>query len=342
MAGPGGGSRGGGFGGGSRGGGFGGSRGGGFGGGMYGGGPRRGGFGFGPRMPFFGGWYHRPYYGGSGCLGGLMGVILLPLILLIMVVAILFGTVGSAISNVANGGIISYDEKVFQDYANKRYSEEFSSSGAYEDNILIVFLTNEECDGYYTIAWVGDSINRNVTDLFGDETTAFGRAMRTSINSEYYEYSLSANLASVADKMAASVKSLGLKSSYLYKDGTDSKTESHMTNYSPLTISQETVDNSLKAFTEETDIPMVIVVDTMENVFGKNIPISDIIIVLVLVAAAVALIVVIVKMVRKNKNNGGSDGGNSQNSGNGGSSNRYNQNSGSSWGYNSDGGGTYH
>ncbi len=337
MAGPGGGARGGGFGGGSRGGGFGGSRGGGF-----GGGSRGGGFGYGPRgprRPFFGGWYHRPYYGG-GCLGGLMSLILLPVILLVLVVGLLFGTVGSAISNVANGGIISYDEKVFQDYANKRYSEEFSDSGAYEDNILIVFLTNEEYDGYYTIAWVGDSINRSVNELFGDESTAFGRAMYSSINSEYYEYSLSANLASVADKMASAVKSLGLKSSYLYKETTTSTAKSHLTNYSGMPLSQETVDNALIAFTEETDIPMVIVVDTMENVFGKNIPLSDIIVVLLLVAAAVVLIVVIVKAVRKNKKNGGSDGGNSQNNNN--NSNRYNQDSGSSWGYNSDSGGTYH
>lgn len=269
-----------------------------------------------------------------------MSLILLPVILLVLVVGLLLGTVGSAISNVANGGIISYDEKVFQDYANKRYSEEFSSSGAYEDNILIVFLTNEECDGYYTVAWVGDSIHRSINELFGDETTAFGRAMHSSINSEYYAYSLSANLASVADKMAASVKSLGLSSSYLYKNGTESKTESHMTNHTSLTISQETVDSALQAFTKETDIPMVIVVDTMENVFGKNIPLSDIFIVLLLVAAAVVLIVIIVKTIQKNKKNGGDKGGNSQNNNN--NSNRYNQDSGSSWGYSSGSGGSYY
>ncbi|MBQ8416791.1 MAG: hypothetical protein IJX13_07870, partial [Clostridia bacterium] len=70
MPGPGGGGSGGGFGGGSRGGGFGG---GGFGGGF--GGPRRPmrpHYGFG--MPFFFG----PRFYSGGCLGGLMGIFLMP------------------------------------------------------------------------------------------------------------------------------------------------------------------------------------------------------------------------------------------------------------------------
>ena len=131
MPGPGGGSRGGGFGGGS------------FGGGGFGG----GGFGRGPRHhhhgPFFGGWYHRPYYGGGGCIGGLLGIILLPVILLLLVSIILVSMIGSAISNVANGGIISYDEVKFQKYADQQYAAAFSSYSNYENNILLVFLTNE-------------------------------------------------------------------------------------------------------------------------------------------------------------------------------------------------------
>ena len=137
MAGPGGGSRGGGFGGGSRGGGFGGGSGGGSGGG-FGGGSRGGGFG-----GYRGGYYHRPrygyyrrplffgfgprYYGGGGCLGGFLGALMAPLVLLLIVGVMMFAMVGSALTNVSNGGVISYDEAQFHAYADREYYKAFGN-----------------------------------------------------------------------------------------------------------------------------------------------------------------------------------------------------------------------
>lgn len=265
---------------------------------------------------------------------------MLPIILLLVVAVLLFGIIGSAISNVANGGIISYDEQVFQQYADKRYAEEFGSSSAYEDNILIVFLTNEEADGYYTIAWVGDNIRGEINEMFGDETTAFGYVMHSSINAEYYEYSLDSNLASVMEKMSSRIKALDLASSFRANKNRSDTVESHMTNYSDISLSKETVDGACQNFTEETGIPVVIVVDTMENVFGKHLPISDIITVLLLIGVAVVAIVMIVKGVKKNKNgpkNDGNNGGNYNNyNGNNTYNNYNNYNGGYGGGYNGD------
>ena len=78
-----------------------------------------------------------------------MGALMAPIILLLLVGVMLMGFVGSALTNVANGGIISYSEEKFQDYANTEYYKAFANSKATEDNILIVVLTNEEKDGYY-------------------------------------------------------------------------------------------------------------------------------------------------------------------------------------------------
>lgn len=344
MPGPGGGSRGGGFGGGSRGGGFGGS-GGGFGGGSFGGGHHHhhGGFGYG--RPYGYGWgYRRPYrygYGASGCLGGLLGIVMLPVILLLIVSVMLFGIIGSAVSNVANGGIISYDEQVFQQYADKRYAEEFSSYSGYENNILIVFLTNEEADGYYAIAWVGDNIRGEINEMFGDETTAFGYVMNGSINAEYYTYSLDSNLATVMEKMSTRIKALGLSSSFRSPVASDENFKSHLTNYSDVPMTKETVDSACQTFTEETQIPVVIVVDTMENVFGKTLPLSSIITVLMLLGVAVVAIVLIVKGVKNNKNgpkNDGNNGGGNNYNGNN-TYNNYNNYNGNYGGYT--GGGDY-
>lgn len=251
-----------------------------------------------------------------------MGILFAPIIILLVVGILLFGIIGSAISNVANGGIISYDEQVFQQYADKRYAEEFSASSAYEDNLLIVFLANEEADGYYAIAWVGDNIRGEINEMFGDETTAFGYTMRGSINSEYYAYSLDSNLASVMEKMTAKITALGLTSSFRSQSDRSRTVASHMTNHTELPLAQTVVDGSCQSFTEATGIPVVIVVDTMENVFGKTLPMSDIFIVLVLVAVAVVAIVIIIKRVKNNRNNGGND--NNNNANNGGNYNRNN------------------
>ena len=293
MPGPGGGSRGGGFGG----------RGGGFGGG------------FGPRRPHYHfGWGFRPrYYGGGGCLGGLLGMIMLPVIMLIFAGFFLMVFIGSAFTNVANGGTVRYDEATFQKYADMRYAEEFGTSTAYEDNLLLVFLTNEDTSEYYAIAWVGNNIRSEISDMFGNEYTEFGRTVSNAIP-EYYEYSLSSNLASVMEKMTESIdKKLDLDTSFRVQTPHTVVTQSHITNYTELNISAETVNASLVAFTEATDIPTVIVVDTMENVFGKSIDVFDFFIVVVMLIIAGVSIYMIVKAVRENKNNKNNDKGNGGN-----------------------------
>ena len=325
MAGPGGGSRGGGFGGGSRGGGFGGGHGGGFGGGSFGGGPR------GPHRPhrpyygrpFFGGWYHRPYYGG-GCLSGAVGIIMLPIIIILSVIIMLMGSVGalgSSFANIASGGTVQYNEAQFQEYANRQYGAEFGSSSAVEDNMLIVFLTNEENDGYYCIAWVGDNIRSEINNMFGDESTHFGYTVNNCVNAEYYAYSLDSNLAAVMETMTSKVKNLGLGSSFRKEYSHSNMTESHLTNYSNLTLNADTVNGALEEFTEETGIPVVIVVDNMENVFGKTIPITDIFTVIILLVIVGVAIYLIVRAVKNRKNKG--DDGNGANGGNGNSGNDY-------------------
>ncbi len=300
MPGPGGGSHGGGFGGGSRGGGHGGR-------GGFGGGPR-GGYGHGPhgphRPPYRGGMFGHPYYGRrGGCLGSLVGMLMFPIILILIVVVFFLSFFGSAFTNVSSGGEIRYDEATFQKYANKQYAAEFGTSSAYEDNLLIVFLTNEETDGYYTIAWVGDNIKTDITAMFGNEHTAFGRAVLSSINNTYYAYSLGSNLVSVMDIMTDKVTELGLESSFRTKSDHSNMTASHLTNHTQLIVSEQTVDIALVNFTEQTDIPVVIVLDTMENVFGKTIATSDIIAVVIMIALLVLAIYLIVRAFRKRKEN---------------------------------------
>ena len=220
-----------------------------------------------------------------------------PLILLLVVGVMLMAMVGSTLANVANGGIISYSEATFQDYANTEYYKAFGNSKATEDNILIVVLTNEESDGYYCIAWVGDNIKDSINRMFGDDTTAFGQSMIASVN-DYYAYSLDSNLAMVMNTMTEKVADLNLDSSFKKTYSHEKSPASHLVNYTDLSLTEETVNDALVEFTEETDIPVVIVVEDMETVFGKNIPAEDIMVLLVLTVLAVVAIATIVRIVK--------------------------------------------
>lgn len=292
MAGPGGGSSGGGFGGGSFGGGGGGfsgggggfSGGGGFGGGSFGGGGHRpGGFGgghhhgphhHGPHFHgphFHGPFWHRPRgHWGYGPGGGCSSVIVI--ICVALVALAFFGY--SYIFNethpqyTVESGIV-YSEETMQDYANEKYKEYFGSSTAYEDNILLVFLTNDACDGYYTIAWVGDNIISEINNMFG-EYTEYGQILSNTINSNYYAYSLDTNLADAMTQMTLAVSSENFDSSFRQQSDRSVMTESKIVNLTSLDLTEETVNSSLQHFTELTEIPCVIVVDSVEKVFGTG------------------------------------------------------------------------
>ena len=265
MAGPGGGSRGGGFSGGSRG--SGGSHGG-FSGGSRGpiGGYHGGGY-HGGHYPPPRHHHHRTFFHGGYFGGGIFTTILTILSTLLAIIAcvIYFSDLELDVDT-PNG---EYSESLFQEYTNERYEAIFGKSTCYEDNILIVFLTTDENDGYYTIAWVGDNINYQITDMFGNEQTELGEAMTTSI-SDYHGYSLGGNLAQVIDKMTDKVVALGLDSSFKEQSDRTTVAYSEIYNYSNCKFTVDTVNNSLENFTEKTGIPICIVVANETAVFGDG------------------------------------------------------------------------
>lgn len=315
MPGPGGGSRGGGFGGGS----FGGSRGGGsFGGGGFSGGGFHGGHYTGPS-------HHRTYthntfgrtgVGRGGCGCGVVGAAIAAIAFFLIIFVFMFGN-NTSVDYVINLNPENvYDEATMQDYANEKYKEYFGTSTAYEDNILIVFLTNSTADGYYTIAWVGDNIKNEINDQFG-EYGEYGSFLDQYINEEYYAYSLDNDLARVMDSMALSVLFASTESSFKQESDRSVLTESKLVNLTELDMTEETVNNALRTFTASTGIPCVIVVDTVSNVFGEEenavaeiitkpeAPASStglsVILYVVIAVAAVAVVAGIVVVVRKSK-----------------------------------------
>ena len=196
-------------------------------------------------------------------------MLLTPIILIVLAISLVLGSVGGAVSEVSQGGSVYYDEEAFQDYADEQYAKAFGGSSAYEDNLLLVFLKSEDNQGYCYIAWVGDHIDTSVNYLFGADGTALGNAMNNGINTSNFKYSLDSNLAQVVEIMKNHVQNLGLDDVY---NCTEEHTQvrSHMSNYTDLNLSQETVNTALESFTASTGIPMVLVVEDTEDVFGKT------------------------------------------------------------------------
>jgi hypothetical protein len=181
-------------------------------------------------------------------------------------------TKGVLINSPNNPSGVVYDEDTMQDYAYAQYVAEFGApeaADAYEDNLLLVFLTNEAATDYYYIVFVGDNLRDEVSDLFGNEYTAFGRALSYEIPMDF-EYSLSSDLAVVMEIMADEIVSIGLETPFYEATDHSGAVESHLTNHSALPLNEATVERGLATFTEQTGIPAVIVVDSMERVFATE------------------------------------------------------------------------
>jgi hypothetical protein len=159
-----------------------------------------------------------------------------------------------------------YDEATMQDYANDKYMKYFGNSSATEDNILLVMLTNEACDGYYTIAWVGDNVDLSINEMFG-EYTEYGNSLYNNID-EYFGYSLDSDLATVVKEMTGHIEALGLSSSFNWESDRSNLATSKFVNQTTMELTPEIVNAALEEFTAKTGIPMVIVVDSAEEVFG--------------------------------------------------------------------------
>ncbi len=219
------------------------------------------------------------------------------LVVIVLIIVIVGSSFISSISALFNG---EYSEETFQTYANECYANEFGQNpDTYEDNILLIFLVNDNCDDFYSIAWVGDNLRSEVSGLFGNESTAYGNAVYQNVNTEYYEYSLSSSLAGVMEQMEDEVSSLGLDSPFRSESSGD-KTASHFVNKSNLSMTNATVESALTAFTDTTGIPVAIVVDYMDNATAVTISFESAYWLIGLVAFAGLLIWL---FVRKSKNN---------------------------------------
>lgn len=232
----------------------------------------------------------------------------MPIILIVFVVVIAASSLGSAFTAVSSGGEVAYNETAFGDYANDQYAVEFSDSTAYEDNLMLVFLVeDDEYYDYYYISWKGDHINEDIVELFGNEYTAYGKAINSKVNSSSYKYSLDSDLASVINAMGEKVASLELTTSFTCNEEHVGTKKSHLVNNTSLPLTESTVNAALEKFTEDTGIPVVLVVEDIDDVFERTMPVGAIFTIILLIAIVALAIYLIVRSVKKRKQYGEND-----------------------------------
>ena len=224
------------------------------------------------------------YHGGQG--GGCFSQLIFPIIMLFVIV-------GELLSPLF-GGTGRYNEDTYQDYANSQYEEAFGSSSAYEDNLLLSVLVDDDHYSYYHIAWVGDHVVTDINHMLGAEGTVLGDAMEQCINPSSYKYSLDSNLAQVMEILTEEVNALGLDSSFNCNENHVS-VRAQLINDSNLELTESTITTALNAFTDTTGIPTVIVVEDMDDVFNGSI---DPIGILILLVGAVLLISTVIGGVK--------------------------------------------
>lgn len=222
-------------------------------------------------------------------MGGLVGMILLPVVLVILLVALIFGGLFNGVNTV-------YDEEDFQDYAYDRYMQYFGSEKDYEDQLLmLVLVEDDEYYAYNFIAFTGNDIHNSIRNMLGGNGTQLGALMTQNI-SENYKYSLSSNLATVFDSLTEKVTDLKLDSSFTCttEHGTP---RAELVNESTLNMSQPTVETALNNFATETGISVVLLVVNQDEVLPTSY--TGLIVSLVLIAAIVIIVILLISKKKK-------------------------------------------
>lgn len=210
----------------------------------------------------------------------------------------------------------NYDEAAFQRAADEKYAEYFEAGATYEDNILLYFLVNEDCDDIFFIAWVGDNISYDVAEHFGNNTSTLGQLVNSHV-ANYYAYSLDSNLAALVGEMEKTVADMNLDSSFVREpltkaDPSESKlidltyrSSSNGISDTEPTLTADTVNAALASFTETTGIRTVICVDYIDNVFEtpQKMSGSMVFMIIALIVLAVVIIVVSVNSAKNKKKN---------------------------------------
>ena len=217
-------------------------------------------------------------------------LIFTPIIILI-ISAVFFGIFGYQ-----NSKTFRYEEDVFRNYALDQYYDIYGTNS--EDEIVFVFLStqNPTVDGYYQISMVGDNIKYNVSDMFGDNTTVFGKALDSGLPKDY-NYSLLNAFRKALDVTATKIEELN---SIFYTEPKTVDTPKIVNNVDYNNLDTASLKTALEEFASRTKISLSIVITDASLVFKKGGNVMMLIIGIVLVIMAIFSCYPIIRRIKKN------------------------------------------
>ena len=217
----------------------------------------------------------------------LTGIILFPALITVFSIFLFILFLVPTIDVCRDGGNIVYNDTYAVSYRDTQYSKYFD--GANEKNgLLIVYLVddvNSKYDQYLCISKVGENVADKIKNEFGTDGSSFGKTVLKEIDKKYEE-SFSSDIVAIMNTMSKEVTDHQLESSF--KDGaTPADTSvSKVINHTPLAISTDMINESLVAFSNETDLPVIIVIESLDKVFNRQLPFRPFFIMVLLLGVA--------------------------------------------------------
>ena len=189
-------------------------------------------------------YYHRHHYYGHHYYGGGIGsgaIIVIALIIFCFIVS--FFAVNTGTSNY---------EQTLHEYANQQYQSIFSRSNRYENNILFLYVVDDECETFDAIAWVGDDVPSR-TNLKLD-----GYTISKHVNENYYKYQLSSGISMSIEELIPVIDKANYKSTNI----------STVINNSNLSINQAQIETVLQDLSTTRGYGVAVVIADYDDVFG--------------------------------------------------------------------------
>ena len=218
--------------------------------------------------------YH--YYGGGI---GSVGIIFIALIIFCSILPFL----------VVNTGTNNY-EQTLHEYANQQYQSIFNSSNRYENNILFLYVVDDECETFDAIAWVGDDVPSR-TNLKLD-----GYTISKHVNENYYKYQLSSGISMSIEELIPVIDTANYKSTNICT----------VVNNSNLSINQAQIETVLQDLSTTRGYGVAVVVADYDDIYvggGSNGGLGTVFTILIvgLIGGAV-LFVIIQKKKQRDEN----------------------------------------
>lgn len=228
----------------------------------------------------------------KGAQGGLLNVIMMPVILSALILGILIYNLVSTIIVLSNGGEVVADEEKLNAYV-EAYAKDFEDPTYIKNAIVVLPLYDEDAEALVFYVRGGGNVNAEVTNMF----SAFeGKVVGTPS----YQTEFTNGLIAAMVHMSAEYVKLDLRDSFIknFDENKMPSPDAIQKEGFPYAINTEVLELELASFEAQTEVPVIVIADTAANVFGRETPVMDIIIIVLLAAVLALSIASLVKKIR--------------------------------------------